>query len=93
MVGLATWAMRGRAASSSADEVDVARRFAEDMGAGGRVRADRLGRSSPAFAGKFDFIIGGMTITLARNPRSTHPPYSATGVDVAASEFAAGFRR
>src|SRR5260370_39794710 len=46
-------------------------------------------------AGKFDFIIGGMTITPARNLTVNFTsPYSATGVHIAANKkLAAGFSK
>jgi len=71
MVGLATfvpWAMRQQDRRPHRYEVDVGEKLAEDMG----VKVELVRPLGMAFipallAGKFDFIIGGMTITPARN--------------------------
>ena len=96
-VGMATfvpWAFRNKAGELIGYEIDVAKKLAEDMG----VRAEFVptawdGIIPALIAGQFDFIIGGMTITPARNLTVNFTsPYSATGVDVVASKrLANGF--
>jgi polar amino acid transport system substrate-binding protein len=99
MVGLATfvpWAMRGKSGELIGYEVDVAKKLAEDMGVKVELVPTAWDGIIPALlAGKFDFIIGGMTITPARNLTVNFTsPYSATGVDIAASKkLAAGFSK
>jgi polar amino acid transport system substrate-binding protein len=89
-VGMSTfvpWAFRNRAGELIGYEIDVANRLAQDMG----VRAEFVptawdGIIPALLAGRFDAIIGGMTITPARNLNANFTAaYSATGVDMAAS--------
>lgn len=89
-VGMSTfvpWAFRNRAGELVGYEIDVANRLAQDMG----VRAEFVptawdGIIPALLAGRFDAIIGGMTITPARNLSANFTAsYSATGVDMAAS--------
>ena len=99
MVGLATfvpWAMRSKSGELIGYEVDVSKKLAEDMGVKVELVPTAWDGIIPALlAGKFDFIIGGMTITPARNLTVNFTsPYSATGVDVAANKkLAAGFSK
>lgn len=71
MVGLATfvpWAMRAKDGSLIGFEVDVATKLAEDMGVKVELVPTAWDGIIPALlAGKFDAIIGGMSITPARN--------------------------
>ncbi|WP_270936370.1 transporter substrate-binding domain-containing protein, partial [Falsiroseomonas oryzae] len=89
-VGMSTfvpWAFRNRAGELVGYEIDVANRLAQDMS----VRAEFVptawdGIIPALLAGRFDAIIGGMTITPARNLSANFTAaYSATGVDMAAS--------
>jgi polar amino acid transport system substrate-binding protein len=89
-VGMSTfipWAFRNRAGELIGYEIDVANRLAQDMG----VRAEFVptawdGIVPALLAGRFDAIIGGMTITPARNLNANFTAaYSATGVEIAAS--------
>lgn len=99
MVGLSTfvpWAMRNKNGELMGYEVDVAKKLAEDMGVKVELVPTAWDGIIPALlAGKFDFIIGGMTITPARNLTVNFTaPYSATGVDIAASKkVASGFTK
>jgi polar amino acid transport system substrate-binding protein len=94
-VGLSTfvpWAFRSKSGDLIGYEVDVAKRLAEDMGVKVELVPTAWDGIIPALiAGQFDFIIGGMTITPARNLTVNFTaPYSATGVDVAANKSLAG---
>ncbi len=94
-VGLSTfvpWAFRARNGEIIGYEVDVARKLAEDMSVRLELVPTAWDGIIPALlAGQFDYIIGGMTITPARNLTVNFTaPYSATGVDVAANRRLAG---
>ncbi|MBI1245509.1 MAG: transporter substrate-binding domain-containing protein [Alphaproteobacteria bacterium] len=94
-VGLSTfvpWAFRSKSGDLIGYEVDVAKKLAEDMGVKPEFVPTAWDGIIPALlAGQFDFIIGGMTITPARNLTVNFTsPYSATGVDVVASKKLAG---
>jgi polar amino acid transport system substrate-binding protein len=94
-VGLATfvpWAFRSKSGALMGYEVDVATKLAEDMNVKVELVPTAWDGIIPALlAGQFDFIIGGMTITPARNLTVNFTaPYSATGVDVVASKKLAG---
>ncbi len=97
IVGLSTfvpWAMRSKSGELIGYEVDVAKKLAEDMGVKVELVPTAWDGIIPALlAGKFDYIIGGMTITPARNLTVNFTSsYSATGVDIAANKkLAAGF--
>jgi polar amino acid transport system substrate-binding protein len=99
IVGLATfvpWAMRGKNGELIGYEVDVSKKLAEDMGVKVEFVPTAWDGIIPALlAGKFDFIIGGMTITPARNLTVNFTaPYSATGVQLVANKkLAAGFSK
>jgi polar amino acid transport system substrate-binding protein len=90
-VGMSTfvpWAFRNRAGELVGYEIDVANRLAQDMG----VRAEFVptawdGIIPALLAGRFDAIVGGMTITPQRNLNANFTgAYSATGVDMASSK-------
>lgn len=70
-VGMATfvpWAMRDKNGDLIGFEIDVASKLAEDMGVGIEFIPTAWDGIIPALlAGKFDVIIGGMTVTPARN--------------------------
>jgi polar amino acid transport system substrate-binding protein len=89
-VGMSTfvpWAFRNRAGELIGYEIDVGTRLAQDMG----VRVEFVptawdGIIPALLAGRFDAIIGGMTVTPARNLSANFTAsYSASGVDLAAS--------
>ena len=95
MVGMSTfvpWAMRSKTGELIGYEVDVSKKLAEDMGVKLEIVPTAWDGIIPALiAGKFDFIIGGMTITPARNLTVNFTsPYSATGVQLVASKKLAG---
>jgi polar amino acid transport system substrate-binding protein len=89
-VGMSTfipWAFRNKAGELIGYEIDVGTRLAADMG----VRVEFVptawdGIIPALLAGRFDAIIGGMTVTPARNLSANFSAsYSASGVDLAAS--------
>lgn len=97
-VGLSTfvpWAMRDKDGNMIGFEVDVANKLAQDMG----VKLDLVptawdGIIPALLAGKFDMIIGGMTITPKRNltVNFSHPyAYAGTGM-AANSALTANFK-
>jgi len=90
-IGMSTfvpWAFRNKAGELIGYEIDVGNRLAQDMG----VRAEFVptawdGIVPALLAGRFDFIVGGMTVTPARNLSANFSAsYSASGVDLAASK-------
>ena len=89
-VGMATfvpWAMRGKNGELIGFEIDVATKVAEDMGVDIEFVPTAWDGIIPALvAGKFDVIIGGMSITANRNltVNFTHP-YASTGYILMAS--------
>ncbi|MGR5149212.1 transporter substrate-binding domain-containing protein [Photobacterium alginatilyticum] len=88
-VGLSTfvpWAMRDKQGELVGFEVDVARRLAEDAGLKVEFIPTAWDGIIPALlAGKFDVIIGGMSITPARNMSVLFTsPYAHSGVQLAA---------
>jgi polar amino acid transport system substrate-binding protein len=97
MVGMSTfvpWAMRSKTGDLIGYEVDVSKKLAEDMGVKLEIVPTAWDGIIPALiAGKFDVIIGGMTITPARNLTVNFTtPYSATGVQLVANKkLAAGW--
>lgn len=89
-VGMSTfvpWAFRNRAGELVGYEIDVGTRLAQDMGARPEFVPTSWDGIIPALlAGRFDFIIGGMTVTPQRNLTvNFSSSYSAGGVDLAAS--------
>ncbi|TCO74121.1 transporter substrate-binding domain-containing protein [Rhodovulum euryhalinum] len=93
-VGLSTfvpWAMRDTNGELIGFEVDVATRLAEDMGVAVEFVPTAWDGIIPALlSGKFDVIIGGMTITPARNLTVNFTdPYAGSSLGVMASIKAA----
>ena len=96
-IGMSTfvpWAMRDKNGELIGYEVDVAKRLAEDM----KVKAEFVptawdGIIPALLAGKFDLIIGGMSITPERNLTINFSlPYANSGIHMVANkELAAGF--
>ncbi len=96
-IGMSTfvpWAMRDKNGELIGYEVDVAKRLAEDM----KVKAEFVptawdGIIPALLAGKFDLIIGGMSITPERNLTVNFSlPYANSGIHMVANkELAAGF--
>ena len=97
-VGMSTfvpWAMRNRNGELIGYEIDVAKRLAEDM----KVKVEFVSTAwdgiIPALlAGKFDLIIGGLSITPERNLTVNFTlPYANSGIHLVANrERAAGFK-
>ncbi len=90
-VGLSTfvpWAMRNRAGELVGYEVDVATRLAGDM----NVRLELVptawdGIIPALLAGRFDAIIGGMSVTVPRNLTvNFSDPYNITGIGIFANK-------
>lgn len=89
-VGMSTfipWAMRDRKGELVGFEVDVARKVAEDMGVDLELVPTAWDGIIPALiAGKFDVIIGGMSIRPQRNLTINFTiPYAHSGMGVAAN--------
>ena len=97
-VGMSTfvpWAMRDKNGELIGYEIDVAKQLAEDM----KVKAEFVptawdGIIPALLAGKFDVVIGGMTITPERNLTVNFTqPYANSGIHLVANkELAAGFK-
>ena len=97
-VGLSTfvpWAMRDKNGELIGYEIDVAKQLAEDM----KVKAEFVptawdGIIPALLAGKFDVVIGGMSITPERNLTVNFTqPYANSGIHLVANkELAAGFK-
>ncbi|MCB9943234.1 MAG: transporter substrate-binding domain-containing protein [Geminicoccaceae bacterium] len=90
-VGLSTfvpWAMRDKNGELIGFEVDVARKLAEDMGVDIEFVPTAWDGIIPALlAGKFDVIIGGMSITPTRNLTVNFSlPYATSSLGVMASK-------
>ena len=90
-VGMSTfvpWAMRDRKGELVGFEVDVARKVAEDMGVELELVPTAWDGIIPALlAGKFDVIIGGMSITAQRNLTINFTiPYAHSGVGAVANK-------
>ena len=89
------WAMRGKDGDLVGFEIDVARKVAEDMGVGIEFVPTAWSGIIPALVtGKFDVIIGGMSITPQRNLTVNFTiPYAHSGQQMAANtELAGRFR-
>lgn len=95
-VGISTfvpWAMRDKAGELVGFEVDVAKKLAADMGVAVEFVPTAWDGVIPALlAGKFDVIIGGLSITAQRNLTVNFTtPYAHSGLGVAANkELTAG---
>ena len=96
-IGMSTfipWAMRDKNGQLIGYEIDVATRLAEDMGVKAEFIPTAWDGIIPALlTGKFDIIIGGMSITPERNLTVNFTaPYANSGTQmVAHKELAAGF--
>ncbi len=97
-VGMSTfipWAMRDKNGQLIGYEIDVATQLAEDMNVKAEFVPTAWDGIIPALlAGKFDLIIGGMSITPERNLTVNFTaPYANSGTHlVAHRELAAGFK-
>ena len=90
-VGMATfvpWAMRDKKGELVGFEIDVATKLAEDMGVEIEFVPTAWDGIIPALiAGKFDVIIGGMTITAQRNLTINFTiPYAHSGMGIVANK-------
>lgn len=96
-VGFSTfvpWAMADKSGEYIGFEIDVARRLAQDMGVKVEFVPTKWSGIIPALlTGKFDIIIGGMSIKADRNLKVNFTnPYYYTGMSmVAHKELAKGF--
>lgn len=87
------WAMKDKKGELIGLEIDIARRLAEDMGVKVEfVPTEWSGIIPSLIAGKFDLIIGGMSITPERNLTVNFSlPYANSGIHMVANkELAAG---
>jgi len=94
-VGMSTfvpWAMRDKEGNLMGFEIDVATKLAEDMGVKVEFVPTAWSGIIPALiAGKFDVIIGGMSITPSRNLTVNFTiPYAHSGQQMAANKQLAG---
>lgn len=98
-VGFSTfvpWAMTDKSGQYIGFEIDVAKRLAQDMGVKVEFVPTKWSGIIPALlTGKFDIIIGGMSIKTDRNLKVNFTdPYYYTGMSlVAHKELAKGFSR
>jgi len=87
------WAMKDKSGNYIGFEIEVAKRLAADMGVEVEFVPTKWSGIIPALlTGKFDIIIGGMSITPQRNLKVNFSiPYEYTGMSVIASKkLAAG---
>ena len=97
-VGMSTfkpWAMKDKTGKLIGFEIDVATRLAADMGVKLELVPTKWSGIIPALlTGKFDVIIGGMSILTKRNQKVNFTiPYDVTGMSMVANrELAAGFK-
>ncbi len=97
-VGMSTfvpWAMRDKNGELIGYEIDVAKRLAADMGVKAEFVPTAWDGIIPALlTGKFDLIIGGMSITPERNLTVNFTlPYANSGIQMVANKsLAAGFK-
>lgn len=97
-VGLSSfvpWAMQDKAGNYIGFEVDVATRLATDLGLKLELVPTRWSGIVPALlTGKFDMIIGGLSITPERCLKVNFTiPYDYTGIEVVANSKSAGQRK
>jgi polar amino acid transport system substrate-binding protein len=96
-IGLSTfvpWAMRNKQGDLVGFEVDVATRLAQDMNVRPELVPTAWDGIIPALlSGRFDVIIGGMSVTIARNLTVNFSnPYHVTGIGIFANKrLAEGF--
>ena len=97
-VGMSTfkpWAMRDKTGKLIGFEIDVATRLADDMGVKVEFVPTKWSGIIPALlTGKFDVIIGGMSILSKRNQKVNFTiPYDVTGMSIVANrKLSAGFK-
>lgn len=86
------WAMKDKNGKYIGFEIDVATKLAEDMGVKLQLVPTQWNGIIPALlGGKFDIIIGGMTITPQRNLKVNFTiPYEFSGMNLVASSKKAG---
>jgi len=94
-VGMATfvpWAMRNKKGDLIGFEIDVAKKLAKDMGVKIQFVPTAWSGIIPALiAGKFDTIIGGMSVTPQRNLTINFTaPYAHSGMGIAANKKLSG---
>ncbi len=88
------WAMKDKNGKFAGFEIDVATRLAKDMGVKAEFIPTKWAGIIPALlTGKFDVIIGGMSIQSSRNLKVNFSiPYDYTGQSMVANkQLAAGF--
>jgi len=88
------WAMKDKNGEYIGFEIEVAKKLAEDMGVKVEFVPTKWSGIIPALlTGKFDVIIGGMSITPQRNLKVNFSiPYEFSGMSVVASKKLAGDR-
>jgi polar amino acid transport system substrate-binding protein len=89
------WAMKDKKGELIGFEIDIAKKFSEDMGVKIEFVPTKWSGIIPALiTGKFDVLIGGMTITTERNLKInfTRPYYYTEQGLMAHKEKAAGFK-
>ncbi|MGD9973222.1 MAG: transporter substrate-binding domain-containing protein [Desulfatirhabdiaceae bacterium] len=97
-VGMSTfvpWAMNDKSGQLVGFEIDVAKRLAEDLGVKVEFVPTKWAGIIPALlTGKFDVIVGGMSVQPGRNQKVNFSiPYDYTGQAIVAhKQLAAGFK-
>ncbi|WP_018123557.1 transporter substrate-binding domain-containing protein [Desulfovibrio oxyclinae] len=88
------WAMKDKSGKYVGFEIDVARKLAEDMGVKLQLVPTQWNGIIPALlGGKFDIIIGGMSVTPKRNLKVNFSiPYEYSGMSIVANKRKAGGR-
>ncbi|QJB57826.1 transporter substrate-binding domain-containing protein [Pseudodesulfovibrio sp. zrk46] len=88
------WAMKDKNGEYIGFEIEVARKLAKDMGVKVEFVPTKWSGIIPALlTGKFDIIIGGMSITPQRNLKVNFSiPYEFSGMNIVASKSKAGDR-
>jgi len=88
------WAMKDKDGNYVGFEIDVARKIAEDMGVQVEFVPTKWSGIIPALlTGKFDIIIGGMSVTPQRNLKVNFSiPYEFSGMSIVADKAIAGGR-
>lgn len=94
-VGFSTfvpWAMQDKSGEFVGFEIDVARRLAQDLGVKLELVPTKWAGMIPALlTGKFDVIIGGMSVTMERNLKVNFTvPYDYAIMDLVANKKLAG---
>ena len=88
------WAMKDKSGEYVGFEIEVARKLAKDMGVEIELVPTKWSGIIPALlTGKFDIIIGGMSVTPQRNLKVNFSiPYEYSGMSIVASKKLAGDR-